>query len=131
MAPIKESEHVRPAFEALREGNYRAAIDRLQLVAIEKPASTSDDPEAIRRLEEEFTISRMRTLWLMMIVQRLDDHFAEAGESRRLIGFYFYDPSIAKLASDEIYDILLVRAKEKNDDLTLQILLAAQPVHQD
>ncbi|MET0980342.1 MAG: hypothetical protein ABWX90_03740 [Candidatus Saccharimonadales bacterium] len=124
---MKESEYVGPAFEALRRGNHRAAIDQLQRAAIDTPADTKDDPEAIQLSKEAFKITRMQTLWLMMIVQRLDGRFEEADESRRIIGFYINDPSIGQLASGEVYDTLLARAKEKNDELTLELLASAKP----
>jgi hypothetical protein len=120
--PKKESEYIRPALEALQAGKYRIAINELRLASADKPAGTSDDPEAIRLSEEDFKITRMRTLWLMMIAQRLDGRSDEANETRGLIGLYFDDPTISELLPDDLRKILLARAKENHDEQTRQML---------
>jgi hypothetical protein len=120
--PKKESEHIKPALEALKTGNYGVAISLLQLASTDTPADTSDDPEAIRLSKEDLKITRMRTLWLMMIAQRLVGRFDEADKTRSLVGLYFDDPTISELLSDELREILMAQADENHDEPTRQML---------
>lgn len=124
---IKESEYIDPALKALQEGKYKAAINLLRLASMDTPAATSDDPETVALDRAANVIARARVWWLMMIAQRFDGQFVEAEETLRLIGFYTNDPTIAELVSAYLFEILVRRAEENSDELTLQLLLAARP----